>query len=213
MKNGAVVVKGSKEGLTILIEEKYDFSVIKERLDEKFSSAKEFFSGARVIVDLSKRKPNQYEEHEIKHLINKKYGMKLVKVINGLGEQMIEQETESKAPKSSSDRTLIIKRTLRSGQGAKFDGNLVIIGDVNPGAEVVASEDIIVMGNLRGVAHAGALGNEKAIVAAFRLLPTQLRIADKISRSPDGEVVLPDIPEVARIKNGKIYIEPYIFLD
>ncbi|MDI3534237.1 MAG: septum site-determining protein MinC [Thermosediminibacterales bacterium] len=213
MKNGAVVVKGSKEGLTILIEEKYDFSIIKKRLDEKFSSAKEFFSGARVIVDLSKRKPNQYEEREIKHLINKKYGMKLVKVINNLGEQMIEQETDSKASKSSSDRTLIIKRTLRSGQGAKFDGNLVIIGDVNPGAEVVASEDIIVMGNLRGVAHAGALGNEKAIVAAYRLLPTQLRIADKISRSPDGEVVLPDIPEVARIKNGKIYIEPYIFLD
>ena len=107
------------------------------------------------------------------------------------------------------EETILIQRTIRSGQSIRFHGNVVIMGDVNPGGEVVAGGDIIVMGHLRGVAHAGAMGSEKAVVAAFRLQPTQLSIANHITRSPDGEQVTPEQPEVARIQNGVVVIEKY----
>ncbi len=110
----------------------------------------------------------------------------------------------------SEEKTLLVKRTLRSGQRVYYDGNVVVLGDVNPGAEVVASGDIIVMGSLRGVAHAGATGYERAIVAAFRLQPTQLRIAGYISRPPDEDTSPPTEPEMARVKHGMVVIDPYL---
>ncbi|KJS18129.1 MAG: septum site-determining protein MinC [Peptococcaceae bacterium BRH_c4b] len=105
------------------------------------------------------------------------------------------------------ENTILIKRTLRSGQRLHYDGNVVVMGDVNPGAEIMASGNIIVMGQLRGVVHAGAGGNEKAIVMSFRLAPTQLRIANHITRPPDGDTQETDRPEIASIKNGVVTIE------
>jgi septum site-determining protein MinC len=105
--------------------------------------------------------------------------------------------------------TVLVKRTLRSGQRIRYNGNVVVLGDVNPGAEVVASGDIVIMGTLRGVAHAGATGNAEAIVAAFRLQPTQLRIGGVIGRAPDGGESRPDAPEVARVRGGVMLIERY----
>ena len=64
---------------------------------------------------------------------------------------------------------------------------MVIVGDVNPGSEIIATGDILIMGNLRGLAHAGAKGDKTSIVAAFRLQPTQIRIANYISRPPEGK--------------------------
>ena len=88
------------------------------------------------------------------------------------------------------------------------EGNLVIIGDINPGAELIAAGNIVVMGSLRGIVHAGCDGNRDAIVSALYLQPTQLRIADIITRSPDGEAKITEpIPEIASIKDGRIYIE------
>jgi septum site-determining protein MinC len=107
------------------------------------------------------------------------------------------------------ENTILIQRTLRSGQSISFDGNVVIIGDVNPGAEVVATGNVVVMGYLRGVVHAGAGGNENAAVYAYCLQPTQLRIANHITRAPDGEQSYQVGPEVARIKNGAVIIEAF----
>lgn len=111
--------------------------------------------------------------------------------------------------KMGDPNTLLIKRTLRSGQSVAYDGNVVIRGDVNAGALVTCSGDIIVLGALRGVAHAGAEGDTEAVVIAFRLEPTQLRIAGHISRAPDGEYIRPMGPEVARVKKGSIQVETY----
>lgn len=105
------------------------------------------------------------------------------------------------------DNTILVRRTLRSGQSLHFEGNVVILGDVNPGAEVVATGNVVVMGSLRGVVHAGAGGDSSAAVYAFRLQPTQLRIANHITRAPDGEESLSATPEVARIKEGTVVIE------
>lgn len=105
------------------------------------------------------------------------------------------------------DNTILVRRTLRSGQKIHFDGNVVVVGDVNPGAEIIASGHVIVLGALRGVVHAGASGNEQAAVLAFRLRPTQLRIANHITRPPDDELTGPEQPEIARIKDNVVTIE------
>jgi len=108
-----------------------------------------------------------------------------------------------------SEHTILIQRTIRSGQTIHYPGNIVVLGDVNPGAEIVAGGNIIVMGNLRGIAHAGATGDENAVVTAFRLQPSQLRIADHFTRAPDNESGSPDQPEVARVRDGTVIIEKY----
>jgi len=103
---------------------------------------------------------------------------------------------------------LVARRTLRSGQQLRHPGSIAVLGDVNPGAEVVAGGDIIVWGKLRGTVHAGAMGNDNAIVCALNLAPTQLRIAQYIARSPEGRRRKPT-PEVARVRNGQIVAESW----
>ncbi|OPX87919.1 MAG: Septum site-determining protein MinC [Pelotomaculum sp. PtaB.Bin104] len=107
------------------------------------------------------------------------------------------------------ENTILVQRTLRSGQSIHYNGNVVVLGDVNPGAEIAATGNIIVMGSLRGVVHAGACGDEKAIILAFHLQPTQLRIANHITRPPDNEAVDPEYPEMAHIKGGVVTIESF----
>ena len=98
--------------------------------------------------------------------------------------------------------------TLRSGQSISAVGTIVVVGDVNAGAELIATGDIIVWGALRGVAHAGAQGDESAAVYALRLEPMQLRIARAIAIAPPQEKRAKHAtPEVARIREGKISIE------
>ena len=106
-----------------------------------------------------------------------------------------------------SGETVMICRHLRSGQKFFTRGNVVILGDINPGAEVIAGGNILVMGALRGMAHAGAMGDENSVIAAFRLNPIQIRIAKHITRPPDGERVVISSPEIAKIKAGKVVIE------
>lgn len=106
-------------------------------------------------------------------------------------------------------QVLLLKQTLRAGQAVSHRGHLVIIGDVNPGAEVIAEGDITVWGALRGMAHAGAGNNTKAEIRALKLQAIQLRIAHAIARAPDQKKVglsAHSGPEVARIVEGKIRI-------
>lgn len=106
--------------------------------------------------------------------------------------------------------SLLINKSLRSGQRVKFDGNIIIQGDVNPGAEVIAEGNVIVLGTLWGVVHAGANGNNNATILAFQLRPTQIRISDHFTRPPDGvreKVVFS--PEIACIRNDLVIIEEY----
>lgn len=101
---------------------------------------------------------------------------------------------------------LFVERTLRSGASIQFEGHVVVLGDVNPGAEIIATGNIAVMGSLRGVAHAGATGERKATVSAYHLAPTQLRIADVVARSPEGTDDWRG-PEIAKIKENQLMVE------
>lgn len=107
--------------------------------------------------------------------------------------------------------TLYHRGTLRGGQALHNLGNLVVVGDVNPGAELVASGDIVVFGALRGVAHAGAQGDRGARVIALELSPTQLRIATAIA---SGEAsAKPRGPEHASIVGDRIVVVPFAAAD
>jgi septum site-determining protein MinC len=97
--------------------------------------------------------------------------------------------------------------TLRGGQALHHDGNIVVVGDVNPGSELVATGDIVVFGRLLGVAHAGAQGDMHAKVYALRLEATQLRIATCIA--VDDERRAANEPETAFVRDGRIVIAPY----
>lgn len=108
--------------------------------------------------------------------------------------------------------TLYVQRTLRSGQSLKSDGNIVIIGDVNPGAEIIAKGDITVWGVLGGIAHAGSDGNNYSRIRALKLHAIQLRIGDIFARRPDT-VNIPYVqktdlftPEEARVSRKHIVI-------
>ncbi len=105
--------------------------------------------------------------------------------------------------------TLYLQQNLRSGQTVSHKGHLVIIGDINPGAEVMAEGDITVWGSLRGVAHAGIGGNVNAEIRALKLQPIQIRIAQAIARAPDRprlSYAQDNGPETARIVAGKIKV-------
>jgi septum site-determining protein MinC len=99
--------------------------------------------------------------------------------------------------------TLVVNRHVRSGQDIVYAGNVIVFGDVNPGAVIKAKGFVLVLGDLRGMVHAGAEGDEKAWVAALRLQPIQLRIAGLISCATEEE---PEEPEVAQVYADMIIV-------
>lgn len=144
----------------------------------------------------------------------------------------VEDPIEPPAPQSAPAdtdprRVLVVERTLRSGAAIRHTGDVLVYGDVNAGAEVVAGGNIVVLGALRGMAHAGVDGDETAMVLSFDLRPTQVRIAHRISEPVDrprkeGPHPLLSLlqrggapahrmpaPEIASIRDGRIVLEPY----
>ncbi len=185
--------------LMIKLDGKRSFKENLEELEKKLSSA--FFKGSISIVDLSDIQLSETQKEEIENIL-KKYNSRV------LGYKTSDKKSEKTSIKNVSEKKSlkIINKTLRSGQRVEYDGDILIIGDVNPDAYVVASGNIIVMGTLRGIVHAGANGDETAVIMALKLKPQQLRIASYFTRSPD-EMEEPEYPEKAYIEDNKIYID------
>ncbi|MBR1460964.1 hypothetical protein IJ596_04960, partial [bacterium] len=143
-----------------------------------------------------------------------------IKIIDNLDSEMVDYyendiDEESKELREEPETlpTLYIRRTVRSGQSISSDGNIVVIGDVNPGAEIIAKGDITVWGILGGIAHAGSENNNYARIRALKLNPVQIRIGDIFARRPDT-VNMPFIqktsvytPEEAFAYKGSIVIK------
>lgn len=131
-------------------------------------------------------------------------------VVSGV-EGQLENEIEDAALRLAQDMDLgiLVRRTLRSGQVVQHPGHVVVIGDVNPGAEIIAGGDVVVWGKLRGIVHAGATGDDGAVVCALSLAPLQLRIGSHIARAPEGREDLPQRPEMASVQDGEIVAEPW----
>lgn len=186
--------------------DKENFEEIKKELDEQLS--KSFFSKTAGFPFVVSPKGN----------VSSKTVEKVIEYLQSKGLKPLLASTESNAtPKvniqqqEESSRVKVITKNLRSGQLVEFNGDILIIGDVNPGAEVRASGNIIVMGALRGTAWAGYLGDTNSVIVALKMQPQQLRIAN-IFAAPDEEEKNKgaDYPEVAKVENNEIVIEPLV---
>ena len=124
-------------------------------------------------------------------------------------EQKLDELKHIKLQEQKSPKEVFYRGTLRSGQVLESDGSVVVIGDVNPGASIMAGGNVIVLGTLKGVANAGILGNREVFVVALEMVPTQIRIADIVaSCSKETLESHAGVPLMAFMKNEDICIEP-----
>lgn len=211
MKEELVTFKGVNEGVFLNIQGD-DMEAIKEEINKKMETSLSFYKGTNII-GIKSEKLSIKDILEIKFMLRYKYDLSILEDIDmelDVKDEVEEESMEGIFEGIDCGMTRFVNGTIRSGQIEIYTGNIVIVGDVNPGGLIQAKGNIIVLGSLMGVAHAGIGGNRKAIVAAYKLQPTQLRIANLIVRSPDEGVESYKSPEIAKIKDGKVIIEPYL---
>lgn len=207
----AVVLKGTRGALQLIVDETAEFNSVFQQLKLKLENAAEFFaSGMKINLSAETGRFSEEERCEIIQLLAG-YGLDCCasepepKQVPVSVQSRI--ETDANAGIGYEDQTLVVSRTLRGGQQVIYAGTVVVVGDVNPNAAVIAGGNIIIMGSCRGMAHAGAYGDMEATITAARLIASQLRIAGMIARSPDQNPDKPDYIETARMKDGNIIIE------
>lgn len=212
MSNLTVEFKGNKDGVTIYCLDNAEFSEILSDLAERLKQRAAFFGEAPVRIDVGQRELTEEETEALIDVVRQNSRLHLAAIHTAsdrppaIAAARRQGETEDlRLDGFKEGRALVIKRTLRSGQYIRFPGHVIVLGDVNPGAEIVADGDIYVFGTLRGIAHAGVDGDRSASVVALRLAPTQLRIADVISRAPDDSE-LPEQPEYAYVSDLGVMI-------
>ena len=236
---GNIAIKGTRNGLLLTLEPETPFSELLNALSHRLSEAPGFFRGASLALDTRHRDLRISERTQLEELlanyqmsvtsleqilivkqhepevISSEVGIEPsidVSVETTITAEILSEQTPAlidRLDPRDSDDTLFLRRTIRSGQAIHHSSNVVILGDVNPGAEIVASGDILVWGALRGMVHAGYPNNENAIVCSLVLAPVQLRIAHLLSRPPDGFQVQAR-PEFATIKSGQIVVEAWL---
>lgn len=215
MSGNSITFKATTDGLVLVLNEKDDFEGLLGKIEKKLVSAGDFFKGADLVVRYRGRDLNEDEKEKLKVLMTEKSGASIAKIEKDRAPSKRSNEANIPPIKKhlyfkgiDEGKTRFYHGTVRSGQVLKFDGNVVVLGDVNPGAQIRAAGNVIVMGSLRGVIHAGIDGNREAVVAAYNLQPTQLRIADVITRSPDRVKKRKyPVPEIALVSKGAVYVE------
>lgn len=181
-KNQNVLIKGTKEGLTLHLDDSCSYDELKKELNIKLSESSRNYGDSQltqVKVQVGNRYLTESQEEELIELIKQKKKF----VVDDIVSNVI---TKEEAERSKKENEIVsVSRIIRSGQILKVPGDLLLIGDVNPGGTVIAGGNVFVMGTLKGIAHAGYYGNKEAIVAASVMKPSQLRISDCINRAPD----------------------------
>ncbi len=214
-ENRSVEFKGTGQGLAIHVRFYHDSQQIKDIIQQRINENPAFYKGA-TVADITCESLSETGRKELEQWLAVEHGM----IINSKENVKSKQEEGKSSPskpivKAASFQenkeygTKFVEGTLRSGQLIEHPGDVVIIGDVNPGAEISAGGNIVVMGILRGIAHAGIYGNKDAFVAASVLQPTQLRIYQTITRSPDEVLDRSKNPEIAKLKDQMICVEPF----
>jgi septum site-determining protein MinC len=221
-------IKGTRNGLLLTLEPGEAFSDILSALARRLAQAPAFFRGASLAIDTSRRALKSHELAELQGLLAR---YDVIIAPTPVAPPNVEADTVGKATDSvapvlraleASDTArgalsggqiheatdaLLLRRTVRSGQCIRHHSSVIVVGDVNPGAEVIAAGDVIVWGSLRGMVHAGYPDNDQAIVCALALAPVQLRIGEYVARAPEGGGPAHLMPEVAAVKGGQIVVE------
>jgi len=224
MEQEEISVKGIRQGLLIGLgagawEERL------ARLAERLQAGATFFRGGRAALDVGERAVSQGQIQQLRDLLAR-YEVELWALLStcdatilaavraGLLPALHLPTSPPGAPDTAAETDviptggLVVTQTLRSGQRIQHQADIVVIGDVHAGAEVVAGRHVVVWGKLHGVVHAGAIGDESALVCALDLAPTQLRIAGHIARAPEEKRRRP-VAEIARVRDGRIEATPW----
>lgn len=184
MKN-CVTIQLKKDEIWVKISEEAEEKEIIECLNKKISDLKKLYKDDKTPIKVTGKILKNKEIEEIQKIIeddiNVKVEFESPKILGLHGiKKVFSQEIKS-------SETKFYKGSLRSGQRIEFEGSIVIVGDVNSGAEVIASENIVILGNLRGLAHAGAKGNKEAFIATNMIDCPQIRISNIIKEMERNE--------------------------
>lgn len=238
-----IKVRGTREGLLLTVPVDPRATPPREvaaALAAHLDEAEAFFGGADVIVDLAERDVSEDEVALYRQVLEERgvnvrgftasspHGRAVLRkggyhplqiapperASLGIGPAPITPTPTPIHPvNAEAGEALYLRRTLRSGSRIRHHGHLVLVGDINAGAEVAASGDIIVWGHIRGMVHAGALGDDRTIICALGLNPTQLRIGSHYALPPpeksDKKGAGPGTPERVRLENGRLVVEPW----
>lgn len=217
-----IQIKGIRDGLLITTSTS-PWPAVQAALLQNVDERRSFFEGARLALDVGTHALHVAELSPLRDQLSER-GLTLWAVVSesnvtettaqmlGLATRLTkprrpEASAPPLAPVMDANAALWLARTLRSGTRVEHTGNVVIVGDVNPGAEIIATGSILVWGRLRGLVHAGCKGDTAAVVCALDLSPSQLRIAGQIALAP-AQSSKP-YPEIARLHEGQLRAEPW----
>jgi len=205
-----VGISMKKDEILIRISEKATHDETIECLNKKIPALKKLYKTEKTPICVTGKILKNREIEEIKKIITDEIDVAVTfdspKVLGLHGiKKVFEKEVET-------SETKFYEGSLRSGQRIEFEGSLVILGDLNGGAEAIAGENIVVLGALRGLAHAGARGNKKAVIAAASIDCKQIRIADIIKemeeeKDEEGNVIASERKTYAYVEEDKIVLE------
>ncbi|MDD5369823.1 MAG: septum site-determining protein MinC [Anaerolineaceae bacterium] len=216
-----VQIKGIREGILATLGEG-EWPDMQQALLRQVGEGNNFFQGARLALDVGARALHAVELGALRDILSER-GISLWAVIGSsqvteTTAQVLGMATRLSTPRPErtvhvsetnlpGDSTVLVQRTLRSGYRLAHPGHIVVVGDVNPGAEICAGGSVVVWGHLRGAVHAGANGDLNATVSALDLAPTQIRIAEVIGvvhrRRGKSQ------PETARVNLDHVIIESW----
>ena len=214
MNTNSVIIKCNKYGLIVILDENLPFEELIKDVEDKFKESAKFFKNAKMAMTIRGRSLTQAEEKQVVETIVDSCGLHILCIIDeGRKEELLFHQAVDKAmEEKDAEDGWFYRGTLRSGQVLESEHSIVIIGDVNPGANVTSKGNIVVLGSLRGIAYAGATGDRNCFVAALVMKPIQVKIADKMARSAitkrvdDAEYKLD--PKIAYVKEDHIYVKP-----
>lgn len=214
MQKPEIEIKGLKGEFVILFDDQVTLYKAITLLEEKLSSNKDFFKDT-VFKEIKAKKLSENDKNIIALFLKEHHNIELPQYNQQKVRPRDKGDRKKEASKKEifdsfegkgSQQTKFVFETLRSGTLVDFDGHVVVIGDVNPGARVQATGNVIILGNLRGTVHAGANGNKETFVFAERLLPIQLRISNSIAILSEKDKAVEE-PLIASIKEDNIVIE------
>jgi septum site-determining protein MinC len=209
-----ILIKGNKYGLTIILDENETFQKLKETLKIKIIDSKKFFKNAKVAITFTGKELSHKQQKELVDIITNYSDMEVTCILdselsNVSNKNNSSQIHEQELLNLNYPISVFHNGTLRSGQQINVDHSIVIMGDVNPGANVIAKGNVIILGALKGNVYVKEIDGKYPFVVALSMAPMQLRIGDIMGRFPDKKEFTWDdsTAQIAYVEKGRICIE------
>ena len=241
-----VIIKHNRYGMELVLDNKISFEELLEVISEKFQTSGNFFKDKKMAISFKGRNLSEKEMMCIVNTIMENSTIQIISILDNDSElekrmkdrmdehnhameqqsgRIIHQQTEmteemyAQYAMAQNCNAEFYKGNLRSGQVLECAASVTLIGDVNPGAKIISDGNIVVLGALKGNAHAGVNGNDNCFIFALEMSPIQLQIGQYYAKSPDKEVVKKRLipkkktdtegysPKIATAQEGTICIE------